>query len=133
MKKWLLLLLLVSSSVMSENYLITKGVDDQINNGNCTLREALAAAMTETTVDQCPAGDADLKLIKLDASVGTFLFNIGEFRATIDDVPDLTISSTSFDNRPVISMSLNNRFIKWTDFIDKKTKHTGFGLYFGNK
>jgi CSLREA domain-containing protein len=30
--------------------------DDITNNGNCTLREAVQAANTDTSVDQCPAG-----------------------------------------------------------------------------
>lgn len=35
---------------------VTTTADDLTNNGNCTLREAIIAANTDTAVDACPAG-----------------------------------------------------------------------------
>jgi len=48
-------------------------VDDLVLNGNCTLREAIIAANTDTAVDRCPAG-SDSDTIVLPA--GTYLLSL---------------------------------------------------------
>lgn len=54
------LLLALSVSPVAPVYAATINVtttsDDLIDNGNCTLREAIRAANTNTAVDACPAG-----------------------------------------------------------------------------
>lgn len=47
---------------------VTATVDDLEDNGNCTLREAIQAANTDTAVDGCPAGNGE-DLIVLAAGV----------------------------------------------------------------
>src|ERR1043165_2806342 len=44
--------------------------DDAVNNGNCTLREAIMAANTNAAVDACPAGVAGLDTIQFDIGIG---------------------------------------------------------------
>lgn len=48
-------------------------VDDNTVNGNCTLREAIIAANTDTTVDTCPAGTGD---DTIDLPAGTYTLSI---------------------------------------------------------
>ncbi|MBP9143819.1 MAG: hypothetical protein KBF21_00690 [Thermoanaerobaculia bacterium] len=43
---------------VATDYAIATVADDFTGNGNCTLREALAAAVTDAAVDACPAGSA---------------------------------------------------------------------------
>jgi CSLREA domain-containing protein len=45
--------------------------DDEIVNGNCTLREAIQAANTNAAVDACPAGVAGLDEIVFNLGAGT--------------------------------------------------------------
>jgi hypothetical protein len=56
-------------------YTITTLAEDTTVNGNCTLREALLAASTDTTQDAC-LGDVDPDTIVLDA-VGTYTLHAG--------------------------------------------------------
>ena len=56
-------------------YTITTLADDDTDNGNCTLREALLAASTDQTNDLC-IGDIGADTIVLDA-VGTYSFTLG--------------------------------------------------------
>ena len=48
--------LLVSSSVQATTYSIVTLGDGVVNDGDCTLREALMAAEADLEVDLCPAG-----------------------------------------------------------------------------
>ena len=50
---------------------VTTTDDDTIVNGNCTLREAIIAANTDTAVDNCPAGMSGADTINLAAGVYT--------------------------------------------------------------
>jgi CSLREA domain-containing protein len=50
--------------------------DDLTNNGNCTLREAVKAADTDTAVDACPAGSG-ADVISLQAGTYTLAHNKG--------------------------------------------------------
>lgn len=48
--------------------------DDNTDNGNCTLREAILAANTDTVEDQCPAGSgADV----ISLAAGTYTLTVG--------------------------------------------------------
>ncbi|MBI1297963.1 CSLREA domain-containing protein [bacterium] len=51
---------------------VTTTIDDFQNNGNCTLREAIQAANTDTAVDACPAGDGE-DLILVPAGIYTLI------------------------------------------------------------
>jgi len=48
---------------------VTTTVDELVNNGNCSLREAIQAANTHTSVDAC--GDGNAKTIELPSGVYT--------------------------------------------------------------
>jgi CSLREA domain-containing protein len=76
---------------------VTTESDDLTDNGNCTLREAIKAANTDTAVDECPAGSgADT----ISVPAGTYTLSIpgtGEdANATgdLDITDDLTIVGT---------------------------------------
>jgi CSLREA domain-containing protein/MYXO-CTERM domain-containing protein len=63
--------LLPVSSALATTFTVTTLSDDFTTNGNCTLREAIEAANTDTAVDACtPAGDG-ADVIQLQA--GTYL------------------------------------------------------------
>jgi len=67
--------------------------DDNTVNGNCTLREAIIAANTDTAVDACPAGSGD---DVIDLSAGTYQLSIpgrSENAAATGDL-DITDSLT---------------------------------------
>ena len=67
--------LLLAEAAGAATYTITTLVEDTSNNGNCTLREALLAASTDTTNDQC-IGDVGPDTIVLDA-LGTYSLTAG--------------------------------------------------------
>ncbi len=70
------LLFLLATRVDATSYTITTFADDAVNNGNCTLREALRAADTNLAVDTCPSGGtADT----INLPTGTYPFSGGEF------------------------------------------------------
>ena len=52
------LCLLSPLALQATNYTILTTADGAVNNGNCTLREAIRAANTNAAVDACPAGTA---------------------------------------------------------------------------
>lgn len=56
--------------------------DDELNSdGDCSLREAIAAANTDTAVDACPAGSgADI----IHLPTGTYLLTLGELEISAD-------------------------------------------------
>lgn len=68
-------LALAGEGARAATYTITTLAEDTANNGNCTLREALLAASTDTTNDAC-IGDAGPDTIVLDA-VGTYSLTAG--------------------------------------------------------
>ncbi|MGE0640873.1 MAG: hypothetical protein AB7G12_00815 [Thermoanaerobaculia bacterium] len=65
-----LLVTALPRALPAATYVITTLAEDTTNNGNCTLREALLAASTDSTNDQC-IGDVGADTIVLDA-VGTY-------------------------------------------------------------
>lgn len=72
-----LALALAAAPMGAATYTITTLAEDEIPNGNCTLREALLAATTDSTYDQC-AGDVGPDEIVL-AVPGTYLLQAGGF------------------------------------------------------
>jgi hypothetical protein len=90
-----------SQPLAATNYSIVTQADDLTVNGNCTLREALAAADTNFTFDLCPAGSpGGLDTITLAA--GTYSLPLGSLvlespqeigvRGPETDPPSATIS-----------------------------------------
>lgn len=68
--------LLVSSSVQATTYSIVTLGDGVVNDGDCTLREALMAAEADLEVDLCPAGGTSDEIV-LSLS-GTYSFGLGQ-------------------------------------------------------
>ncbi|MEO8195808.1 MAG: CSLREA domain-containing protein [Thermoanaerobaculia bacterium] len=75
LRHWALFSFFVAARTSAAIYTITTLAEDTANNGNCTLREALLAASTDFTNDQC-VGDAGPDTIVLDA-VGTYSLQAG--------------------------------------------------------
>ncbi|MEZ5314578.1 MAG: CSLREA domain-containing protein, partial [Thermoanaerobaculia bacterium] len=71
-----LLVMALPGALPAATYVITTLAEDTTNNGNCTLREALLAASTDSTNDQC-IGDVGADTIVLDA-VGTYSLVAGD-------------------------------------------------------
>ncbi len=103
-----LLLVIGLNKVFATNYLITTGVDGAIDNGNCTLREALLAADTQSSVDQCPAGTRE-NVIILSPNIDVFTFDQGEM--VITSPQSLAIVSSEAATPPVVNMNRDNRFL----------------------
>lgn len=74
-RRFVVLSLLVAVDSHAATYTITTLAEDTSNNGNCTLREALLAASTDATNDQC-VGDVGPDTIVLDA-LGTYSLTAG--------------------------------------------------------
>lgn len=79
---FLLLLILLGSLLwvvnpirraLASTITVTTTTDDNTVNGNCTLREAVIAANTNTAVDACPAGSGADTII---LPSGTFTFTL---------------------------------------------------------
>ena len=70
-----LVALALGGAARATSYSIATTTDGAVNNGNCTLREAIRAANTNLAVDQCPPGGA-ADVITLPA--GTYSFFGGE-------------------------------------------------------
>lgn len=65
---------------------VTSPTDEVETNGLCSLREAVQAASTDTSVDSCPAGQGGgiLDLLFVDASINSLTLELGEI--TLRDV-----------------------------------------------
>lgn len=87
--------LVVAPQAAARAIAVTTTADDRLNNGNCTLREAILAANTDTAVDACAAGSG-ADSIKLLA--GTYTLSLAgkneDLGATgdLDITDDLTLS-----------------------------------------
>src|SRR6266571_5278712 len=55
--------------------------DELISDGNCSLREAIQAANTDTAVDACPAGSGADTIV---VPAGTYTLSSGELDITAD-------------------------------------------------
>lgn len=58
--------------------------DDATVNGNCTLREAIAAANTNAPVDLCPAGEAPPAVDRIELAAGSYTLTLGQLEITED-------------------------------------------------
>ncbi len=58
------------SAAMFNTITVTSLADDTTLNGNCTLREAIQAAQSNTSVDACTAGAAGLDIIQFNVGSG---------------------------------------------------------------
>ncbi|MBL8094759.1 MAG: right-handed parallel beta-helix repeat-containing protein [Anaerolineales bacterium] len=77
---------------------VTTTTDDRLNNGNCTLREAIIAANTDAAVDGCPAGSGADTVLLAAGSYGLSVAGTGEDAAATGDLDvteDLTIDGAS--------------------------------------
>lgn len=89
------------------SYTISVFSDDFTNNGNCTLREAIHSAMTDSSRDACPAGTASDSITLL---AGTYTFNLGDYSSVSSQDVDLLITGQG-SGTTVISMGFQNRFL----------------------
>jgi CSLREA domain-containing protein len=69
---------------------VTSVVDEIILDGNCTLREAIIAANTDTAVDRCPAGAGADRII---VPAGTYLLSLSGASEDASLTGDLDITS----------------------------------------
>ena len=97
----LLALLGLAGSAFGRTYTITDFGDDNLDNGNCTLREAIRAANTNAAVDGCGAGSA-AQADRINLLAGTYTLNLangsGEDNALdgdLDILGDLIIEGAS--------------------------------------
>lgn len=108
----LLLCLAPASRVLAATITITTTADDALVNGNCTLREAIIAANTDTAVDNCPAGSG-ADTIALDA--GTYALTVigaGEDAAATGDLDitsDITITGADRNTTIITAAGLSDR------------------------
>ena len=87
----LALVLGAASGAQSTTIAVNSPADSLAIDGNCTLREAIIAANTDTSVDACPAGSgADIVMVPPDTYTLT-LVGAGEDAAATGDL-DLTAS-----------------------------------------
>jgi hypothetical protein len=71
---------LAPQAATAATYTIATLLEDDTVNGNCTLREALLAASTDTTHDACP-GDVGPDTIVLDL-IGTYVLQSGDIASS---------------------------------------------------
>ena len=89
-------------------YTITVTADGVSTNGNCTLREAIRAAINDAAVDLCPAGSASDTIVL--AAPAPYAFIAGE-EVIWDE--ELTIEgATSAAGAHVIELGGNSRFLR---------------------
>lgn len=89
------------------NYTISTFADDAVPNGNCTLREALRAADTNSALDACAAGGA---ADNISLPTGTYLFSGGE---TLTGGGSLAIQSQTLNPFDVtIDLAGAGRFLR---------------------
>lgn len=102
-------LLAMTSSLQAATNTIVTLVEDEVTNGNCTLREAILATIIEADVDGC-AGDAGPDTIVL-AAAGIYDLDDGEL-AAISSLGDLTVRGAAPLPRGayVIDLGGNQRF-----------------------
>jgi|GEM_PF-2415435 len=74
-----------------DNGITVNTFDDELNNdGDCSLREAIEAANSDTAVDGCPAGNGS---DKINLPAGTYDFSIPGTAEDLNQTGDLDISS----------------------------------------
>ncbi len=75
-----------------------------INNGNCTLGEAIQAANTDTAVDNCPAGDGD-DIIELAAGATYTLNKVVDNTNGPNGLPNITSGIIIIGNNATVMRS----------------------------
>ena len=83
---WFLLvaLTLTGAAANAATIVVDTQIDDVTLNGNCTLREAVIAANTNTVVDLCIAGEASPVLDQIDVPAGTYDLTVQNAPTTDD-------------------------------------------------
>lgn len=92
---------------------VTTTSDDLLNNGNCTLREAIIAANTDAAVDACPAGNGADTVLLAAGSYGLSIGGTGEDAAATGDfdvTEDLTIDGVSLIGTYISANLLDRAF-----------------------
>src|SRR5262245_38779585 len=87
--------------------------DDIAINGNCTLREAVIGANTNTAVDNCPAGSASDTILLPAGTYFLALFGPGENAARsgdLDILSDVTIAGAGVDATVIDGASQEDPF-----------------------
>ena len=89
----------LSSKASSESVIpVDTTIDDNEINGNCTLREAIIAANTDTAVDLCPAGMGDDIIVLPNGVYSLTISGVSEnasFTGDLDITASVIISGTS--------------------------------------
>jgi CSLREA domain-containing protein/uncharacterized repeat protein (TIGR01451 family) len=78
---------------------VTTTLDDLTDNGNCTLREAIQAANTDTAVDACPAGSGEDVIVLIYHTHYLSLTGLGEDSNATGDL-DISSSLSLVSNSP---------------------------------
>ena len=89
----LLVLLALATPIHAQTVItVTAASDDLIANGNCTLREAVQAANTNSAVDACPAGGTGVDQIVLSAGQ-TYALSLAGASEDANQTGDLDVST----------------------------------------
>ncbi|MDA8016914.1 MAG: hypothetical protein MPN21_05640 [Thermoanaerobaculia bacterium] len=123
--------LALTQPAVATDYHVTVLTDDLENNGNCTLREAMTASVTNVSVDACPAGE-ESDVIMLD-TVGTYVFSVlGEF--TTDSTESLVLKGPTAGARAAtINLGFQSRFLVFTGsgYVRLEDLNIAFGVSTG--
>src|SRR5574341_2072757 len=106
----LALMLPGARTVHAANITVTTTVDELNVNGNCSLREAIQAANTDTAVDACSAGSgADT----ITVPAGTYNLSMGDL-----DVQDVTINGTGAGSTIINQTQAGQRVFETTGVVN---------------
>lgn len=97
----------------AQSITVSTTADDRLNNGNCTLREAVIAANTNARVDACEAGGgADTVLLPAGSFVLTIAGAGEDASATgdLDITEDLTVEGASLITTSISGNNLDRTF-----------------------
>lgn len=105
---------LLPGAVEGTLYTVTTKADGAVVDGNCTLREAIRAAVQDAAVDQCPAGGASDTIVLASTDAGSYLFSQGDETVSAAGVVDLTIRGNAAEpaSAHAIDLADANRFLR---------------------
>jgi CSLREA domain-containing protein len=106
----MLALLPGAGTVHAASITVTTTADELNANGNCSLREAIQAANTDTAVDACPAGTgADT----ITVPAGTYNLSLGDLNAV-----DVTINGTGAGSTIIKQNQAGERVFETTGTVN---------------
>lgn len=105
---------LVPGAVAGMLYTVTTKADGAVVDGNCTLREAIRAAVQDAAVDQCAAGEAVDTIVLSSSEAGSYVFSQGDEAVISAGVVDLTIRGDAAEpaSAHAIDFADANRFLR---------------------